>query len=66
MKTLTALTENQIKSVNTEILNCEKMKLKELNYSEDLRNNDRINKLENHILHLKNMLQNGWNAPKFN
>lgn len=66
MTTLTALTPEQAKRVNSEIVDTQRKLNKELAYSQDLQNMDRISELKAHILRLSNMISNGWNAPKFN
>ena len=66
MENLTALTERQIKGVKEEILNTQMKLSKELAYSKDLQNKKRIKELKTHVAHLRAMILNGWNAPKFN
>ena len=66
MTTLTALTAEQIKRVNNDLLNTQRLLNKEIAYSKDLQNNTRIAQLEAHIVKLNGMILNGWNAPKFN
>lgn len=66
MTTLTALTPELTKRVNSEIVNTQRMINKELAYSKDLQHADRIAELEAHIVKLNGMIANGWNAPKFN
>lgn len=66
MTTLTALTAEQTKRVNNDILDTQRMLNKELSYSKDLQHANRIAELEAHIVKLNGMIANGWNAPKFN
>ena len=66
MTTLTALTAEQTKRVNSDLLDTQRMLNKELAYSKDLQNNNRIAQLESHVVKLNGMILNGWNAPKFN
>lgn len=66
MTTLTALTAEQTKRVNNEIVDTQRKLNKELAYSQDLQNVNRISELQAHIVRLNNMITNGWNAPKFN
>jgi len=66
MTTATALTPEQTKRVNNEILEAQRKLNKELAYSQDLRNVNRISELQAHIVRLNNVIINGWNAPKFN
>ena len=66
MTTLTPLTAEQAKRVNNDLLDTQRMLNKELAYSKDLQNTNRIAQLEAHILKLNGMSLNGWNAPKFN
>jgi len=66
MTTLTALTAEQNQRVNNEIVNTQIKLNKELAYSKDLQNTNRIAELEAHIVKLNGMILHGWNAPKFN
>ena len=66
MTTLTALTPQQTKRVNNELLDIQKKLNKELAYSKDLQNINRIAELKANILKLNGIILNGWNAPKFN
>jgi hypothetical protein len=66
MATLTALTAEQTKRVNIEIIDAQKKLTKELTYSKDLQDTNRIAQLESHIVKLNGMISNGWKAPKFN
>jgi hypothetical protein len=66
MTTFTALTANQTKRVNNEIVDTQRKLNKELAYSQDLQNVNRIYELQAHIVRLNNMITNGWTAPKFN
>lgn len=66
MKSLTPLTAEQIKRAKNEIINTERMLNKELSINNDLQYSDKIEFLKNHIIHLNNMIVNGWNAPKLN
>jgi len=66
MKTLTPLTAEQTKRVNNEIVDTQRKLNKELAYSKDLQNTNRVAELEAHIVKLNGMILNGWNAPKFN
>lgn len=66
MTNLTALTQEQTKRVNNDLNETKILLNKELSYSSDLQNSNRIDQLKSHITKLNNMLSNGWNAPKFN
>jgi len=66
MTTLTALTTEQTKRVNNDLLDTQRILNKELAYSKELQNTKRIVQLEAHIVNLNKMIFKGWNAPKFN
>ena len=66
MKNLTPLTSEQLKRVNNHLLNSQKNLAKELSYSVDLQDLNRISEIELHISKLNSIILNGWNAPKFN
>ena len=51
---------------DTNLLPTERMLNKELSINNDLQYSDKIEFLKNHIIHLNNMIVNGWNAPKLN
>lgn len=66
MTTLTALTSEQTKRVNNEIADAQRKLNKELAYSQDLQNANRISELNAHITRLNAIILSGWAAPKFN
>ena len=66
MENLTPLTERQIKVAKEQILDTQMKLSKELAYSKDLQNKKRIKELKAHVAHIRAIILNGWNAPKFN
>lgn len=66
MTTLTALTAEQTKRVNSEIDATQKLVEKELAYTSHLQNQVRISELKSHIEKLNGMILNGWYAPVLN
>jgi type I restriction-modification system DNA methylase subunit len=64
-KKLTPLSEEQIKRTNKDIEEAQRKLDKELEYSPDLQNIERIQELQKYIDKLNNMILHGWDAPQF-
>lgn len=65
MATLTPLTNEQVRRVQSEIADCQGKINREMAYSKDLRNVVRIKELTAHIEKLKTMIHKGWNTTNF-
>jgi len=61
----TPLTAEYKKRVKQSIVETQNLIAKEMKYSEDLRRHDFVKQMEEHLIHLNDMLKNGWNAPVF-
>jgi hypothetical protein len=62
---LTPLTPEYIARTNQAIAETHRLLAKELSYSKDLQHKDAIERYENHLVKLQDMLTKGWNAPSF-
>jgi len=63
----TQLTDDQVRRAEQALTETRLMLNKELKYSTDLQNVERIEFYKNHIRTLENMLyENQWEAPEFN
>lgn len=65
MSTLTQLTPEYTARTNQAIAETHRLLAKELSYSKDLQKTEVIERYENHLIKLQDMLTNGWNAPSF-
>lgn len=63
MTTLTALTAEQTKRVNSDIASTQRLIEKELVYMSHLQDQSRLVELVSHLEKLNGMIINGWNAP---
>lgn len=64
MKTLTALTADQKRTINNEIIRTNLIINKERSYSVEFQNQKYIAKYETVLVKLNDMLVNGWNKPE--